>query len=148
MVVLHPWIPMFLFGVLGLPLAVQDQKDGAVSLVLLVSVVVVWWSSALLTPKPEDHLLAAGSVLVVGALLLLVFPGRLGEADIVFMAGMASMFTFWPLIICFALACFASFVAYFWLFCKLGSQAMLYPLPFLPSLYWAGLTISVGGMRF
>jgi hypothetical protein len=136
------WVPVLLFGGLGLPLVLQDLRDATVSQPLLVAVTLVWWFSACLGPEPEGRLLAAGVVLLLGALLLAVLPGRLGEADVAFMAGMASLLSFWPLMASMALACLAALSAFVWTFRK--SEVMLYPLPFLPSLYWGGAAIWLG----
>jgi len=138
-------VVLFLFVVPALPLVLQDLKENTVSRVLLTFVVLTWWVSALATPAPEARFFAVLVVLLLGALLLALLPGRLGEADVVFVSGMAALFAFWPLIFSLALGCLAALAAYLWMFLKRPSEAMMEPIPFLPSLYWGGLTVALGG---
>ncbi len=141
-------LPLILFAGLGLPLAVQDLKDNSVSLVLLLVVYAVWSASTTLVDTSASHLVAASIVLLVGALLLVIFPDRLGEADVIFMSGMALFFPFWSLMIAFGLACIGALSAFAWLSRGGRVDVLRYPLPLLPSLYWAGLTVILGRIRF
>jgi len=77
----------------------------------------------------------------------MIFPGRLGEADVVFMSGMALFLPFWSLLIAMALGLHRG-AGGLRLGCPVGRRRFLRPpLPFLPSLYWGGLTIIIGGIR-
>ena len=139
-----PWVSLLLFGVLALPLVLQDLKDNSVSEPLLIAISLLWWTTAFATTAPLNRLIAAAIVLLVGSLLLTILPGRLGEADVVFISGMAALFSFWPLIFSLGLGCLAALMAYSWMFRKNPRDVMVNPLPFLPSLYWGGLTIALG----
>lgn len=140
------WIPALLFGVLSLPLVLQDMKDSMVSRALLVVVALLWCTSALWTREPESRLVTVAAVLLLGALVTALLPGRLGEADIAFMSGMAAVFSFWSLILSLALGCMAAFAAFLWRFRGNLTSIVDEPLPFLPSLYWGGLTVALGGL--
>jgi hypothetical protein len=144
----EPWVSVFLFCILGFPPVLQDLRDNTVSQFLLVTVVLVWWSLSAVGPESQNRLLAAAVVLVLGAFLLNLLPGRLGEADVIFMAGMASLFSFWPLVLALALGCVGALSAFVWMLRGKRTEVLGYPLPFLPSLYWGGLTISLGGWLF
>lgn len=142
------YLPPLLFALLALPLVWQDLKDNSVSLSLLVAVYLIWLSAALVSGQGEGRLAASAIVLLVGALLLAALPGRLGEADVVFMSGMASLFPFWPLMIALSLGCVAGLAAFLWLSRGGGEEALSGPLPLLPGLYWGGLTVILGGILF
>jgi hypothetical protein len=140
-------LPSLLFACLALPLVGQDLEDGSVSLVLLASVYLAWLFSALIPSLGGGSLQASAVVLLIGTALLKALPGRLGEADVVFMSGMAALFQFWPLMMALALGCVAGLSAFVWLFRDgiegIGSRR----LPLLPSLYWGGLAVILGGIR-
>jgi len=140
-------LPTLLFAALGLPLVWQDLKESTVSSVLLAAVFLAWSAMTLFLGDGISHLLAALIVLALGSLLLMIFPGRLGEADVVFMSGMALFLPFWSLLIAMALGCIAALAAFVWLSRGAGADSFARPLPFLPSLYWGGLTIIIGGIR-
>ncbi|HTP59249.1 MAG TPA: hypothetical protein VMM82_10050 [Spirochaetia bacterium] len=140
-------LPFLLLGALGLPLILQDIKDKSVSLALLLVAFVAWLAFASLWERAESRLLASLFVLLIGASLLLVFPGRLGDADVIFMSGMALLLPFWSLMMAFILGCVGALAAFLWLSRKGRDIPLTLALPFLPSLYWGGLTVMVGGMR-
>ena len=80
----------------------------------------------------------ASLVLLLGAVFLVAFPESIGEADIVFMAGMATLMDFWQLIFALALACLAGmalFVVQGW---KRAHSDLVLRLPFLPLLALGG----------
>lgn len=139
-------LPFLVFAALGLPLVWQDVKDNSVSLSFLLTVFLSWSIFAFFREGTESRLLATLLTMTLGALLLLAFPGRLGEADVVFMSGMALLLPFWPLLIAFALGCVGALSAFLWLSRQAGSESLTRPLPFLPSLYWAGLSTMLGGI--
>ena len=144
-------LPQLLFALLALPLIWQDLKEYSVSLVLLVVVYSIWLSSTLIEGLGagfgEGRLAASAIVLLIGALLIRLLPGRLGEADVIFMSGMAAIFPFWPLMIALALGCIAGLAAFLWLSREGGDEVFSRPLPLLPGLYWGGLTVILGGIR-
>lgn len=142
------FMPSILFMVLGLPLVWQDIKDNSVSLHLLVAIYALWLFSSIFAFQGSGSLAASAIVLLVGALLLAGLPDKLGEADVIFMSGMAALFSFWPLMIALSLGCIASLAAFFLLSRKAGEEVFSQPLPLLPSLYWGGLTVVLGGLRF
>lgn len=144
---LPSWVPLCLFAFLSLPLVWQDVKDSSVSLALLVGVYALWLTAALAAGQ-AGRLAAAAIVLLAGALLSCVLPDRLGEADIVFMSGMASLFAFWPLMIAVSLGCVAALAAFLWLSRGGRGEVLGQPLPLLPSLYWGGLAVILGGIKF
>lgn len=144
---LASWLPTLLFVVLGLPLVWQDSKDNSVSLGLLVGVFLAWSAISLLTTGSAARLFAALIVLVAGSLLLMILPGRLGEADVVFMSGMALLLPFWSLLLAIVLGCVAGLAAFVWFSRGDRGEFLSQPLPLLPSLYWGGLTIILGGIR-
>jgi len=76
---------------------------------------------------------------------LVMFPGRLGEADVVFMSGMALLLPFWSMLISLALGCVGALAAFAWLG-KGGADIATQRMPFLPSLYWGCLTTMIGGI--
>jgi hypothetical protein len=140
-------LPAFLFAVLGLPLIWQDARMNSVSLGLLIAVFAAWLASAILIEGTAGHLLAASVVLLLGSLLLVVLPDRLGEADVVFMSGMALLLPFWSLLFALILGCVGALAAFAWFSRREGGDFLTRPLPFLPSLYWGGLAIVLGGIR-
>jgi len=140
-------LPFLLFAALGLPLVWQDVKNNSVSMTILVAVFLSWSIFAFFREGAEGRLLATLVVMTMGSLLLLAFPGRLGEADVVFMSGMALLLPFWSLLIAFALGCIGTLSAFVWLSRKEGVEFLARPLPFLPSLYWAGLSTMLGEIR-
>jgi hypothetical protein len=142
------WLAGILFVGFGLPLAVQDQQKGSVSLWLLVGSVLSWFVAAMCLDGSAGRLLSASIVLLAGCALLLILPGRLGIADVIFMSGMGLLFSFWSLIIAFVLGCLATFLTFIWLSRGYRRDTVLEPLPFLPGLYWGGLTVIIGGLRF
>ena len=137
--------PFILFGVPGLPLVLQDLVDNSISSKILIIVLIIWWASSFLTPDPEFRLATSAGVLLLGGFLLSVLPGRLGEADVLFISGMASVFPFWPLIFSVAIGCVGALALFLWL-SRGGRVVMNTPIPFLPCLYWGGLTIALGGL--
>jgi hypothetical protein len=142
------YLPLLLFAAFGLPLALQDIKDSSVSIELLAVAYLVWSASTCLSGESFDRAAAAAILMLLGSLLLLVLPGRLGEADIVFMSGMALFFPFWSLMIALALGCIGALAVFAWLSRGGRADTLERPLPFLPSLYWGGLTVVLGGIRF
>jgi len=137
----------FFFAVLGLPLALQDAKDYSVSRSLLVGVYALWLVPDLLLGR-EGRLAAAAIALLLGGLFLRMLPERLGEADVVFMSGMAATFAFWPLMLAIGLGCIGGLAVFLWLSRGGRNEALVQPLPFLPSLYWGGLTVIVGELLY
>ena len=89
----------------------------------------------MVTGEPESRLLAVAVVPLLGTQFLAVLTRRIGEADVGFIAGMASLLTFWSLVLSSGLACSAALPLYLWMFRNTSSEAILYPVPFLPSLY-------------
>ena len=138
--------PFALFALLGLPLILQDIKDKSVSLILLLAAFLAWFAFAFFWESAEGQIVASLVVLVVGSVLLLIFPGRLGEADVVFMSGMALLLPFWSLLMALVLGCVGALSAFVWVSRKERDVSLTFPLPFLPSLYWGGLTVMVGGI--
>ena len=143
-VFLKQWLPSILFVLFGLPLILQDLKDSSVSFELLLAILLAWILAAIFSDQAVQRLLAASIVLLIGTLLFLVLPGRLGEADVLFMSGMALIFSFWPLMIALALGCVAGLAAFMWHARGGRTECLSYPLPLLPSLYWGGLTVVLG----
>ena len=133
------------FGLLGFPLIWQDLRDNSISSKALFLVIAVWWVSSLLTPDPAFRLATSAGVLMVGGFLLFLLPGRLGEADVLFISGMACLFSFWSLIFSVALGCVGALALYLWL-SRGGREVVNTPIPFLPCLYWGGLTVALGGL--
>ena len=141
------WIPPFSFALLGFPLSLQDQSERSVSAVLLAVAYALWLASALVAGQGVERLLAPVFVLLIGRLVLFVLPDRLGEADVIFMSGMASIFPFWQLMLALALGCVAGLAAFAWGSRGGRSDYLFCSVPFLPSLYWGGLTVILGGFR-
>jgi hypothetical protein len=136
-----------LFALLGLPLAIQDSRDNSVSTVFLALAFSAWCLGSLAMGTELMRAIAVAVILLAGALSLFAIPGKLGEADLVFMGGMAAIFPFPQLMLALGLACVAGLAAFAWLL-RLGAKDTLArPLPFLPSLYWGGLTVILGGIR-
>lgn len=140
-------VTSLLFAFLGLPLILQDIRHSSVSMGLLTAAFLIWTASSFVMEDGASRLVAAGVVLLLGALLLMIFPGRIGEADVVFMSGMAVFLPFWSLLIGIALGCIAALSAFVWLYRRGGEGSLREPIPFLPSLYWGGLTVMIGGIR-
>ena len=134
------------FAVIGLPLALQDVKHREVSTPASAGSLAAWSVFSFLVLRNPRHPAVAVLVLLLGALLLTLFPGRLGEADVVFISGMALLMPFWPLMCAVGLACVSGLCAYVWLSWRYGTVMMSEPIPFLPSLYWGGLAVMVGGI--
>jgi hypothetical protein len=143
------YIPDIFFAFLGLLLVIQDTKENSVSLVLLVVTYIAWSSSIFFIWQATITRIAVSAiVLLIGALLLLILPGRLGEADVVFISGMALIFPYWSFMIALALGCVAGLAAFLWLSRGGNDKVFLTPIPLLPSLYWGGLTVILGGGLF
>lgn len=125
----------------SLPLLLQDQRSLSVSqwllaLVFTAWVLLGWWAGDV----PAKAALSAG-VLTLGAVLIMLLPDRLGEADVVYIAGLAWLMPFWNLVLTVALACVMAMVA-------LGVRARRgqgdpgeLPVPFLPSLALAAMVM-------
>lgn len=143
-VILKQWLPSLLFILLGFPIILQDLRESSVSFKLLLTVLVAWILAAVFSYQDAGHLLTASIVLLIGTLLFLILPGRLGEADVLFMCGMALIFSFWPLLMALALGCVAGLAAFMWYSRGGRTENLSYPLPLLPSLYWGGLTVILG----
>ena len=139
----HEWSLLVLVA-LGLPLVYQDIKFQSVSAPLLIFTYGIWCSFGLLFPGWSTHLAEAGVTLIVGTLLLVFFPGRLGEADVIFMSGLAFLLNFWSLLVALALSCLAALGAYTWSLRLGGHDERVVAIPFLPSLFWGGLTVIMG----
>ena len=134
------------FAAVGLPLVIQDIRHNDVStLASAAALAACILGSAFLVRNAQPGLVAA-VLLALGALLLKLFPGRLGEADAVFMSGMALLMPFWSLMLAIGLACVSGLCAYVWLSWRHGTVILSEPIPFLPSLYWGGLAVMVGGI--
>ncbi|NNM66887.1 MAG: hypothetical protein HKM06_02620 [Spirochaetales bacterium] len=135
---------MLVFVALALPLVFQDLKAQSVSAPLLFFTYGIWCLFGLPFPGWPAHLAEAGVTLILGSLLLLFFPGRLGEADVLFMSGLAFLLNFWSLVVALALACLAALGAYTWSM-RLGFRnERVEAIPFLPSLFWGGLAVIMG----
>lgn len=132
-----------MFGILGLPPVLQDLRNNSISSITLFLVLALWWGNALGAPDPAFRLATAAGVLLLGGFLLFLFPGRLGEADVLFISGMATVFSFWSLIFSVALSCIGALAVYCWL-SRGGRTINDVPIPFLPCLYWGGLTVALG----
>lgn len=133
------------FAILGLPLALQDSKDNSVSVSLLSIALGVWMVAARLPGCTGMGPVGSAIVLLIGFGLSLFMPGGLGEGDVVFMAGMASIFSFWEFVIALLLGCVAALACYAWLARGRHADALRRPLPLLPSLFWGGLAVFAGG---
>jgi Flp pilus assembly protein protease CpaA len=143
---LEAWLPALVFAAIGLPLIIEDVRHSSVPLGLLVGAFAAWLGTALILEGSTSRLLASSIVLVLGWLLIVILPDRLGEADVVFMSGMALLLPFWSLLFALILSCVGSLAAFAWLSRGGRGEFLTRPLPFLPSLYWGGLAILLGGM--
>lgn len=123
------------------PLVWQDLKTLSVSqwllgIVFTAWVLLGWWAGDV----PAKAALSAG-VLTLGAVLIVLLPDRLGEADVVYIAGLAWLMPFWNLVLTVALACVMAMVV-------LGVRAWrgqgdlgVLLAPFLPSLALAAMVM-------
>ncbi len=141
-----PLFRLLAFALTGLPLVIQDSRTQTVSQGLLFSTLAVWFLLALPGSSPEFHWLAAALILLAGTLFLLIAGDRLGEADIVFAAGMACLFSFWSWLTAVMAGCGAGLLAFGWLAWTSRASIENVPVPFLPCLYWGGLTVLLGDL--
>jgi hypothetical protein len=86
--------------------------------------------------------------LLLGAVLLIFIPDKLGEADIVFMSGMAAIFPYWSFLVAIALGCISASILFLWRCLSSGGGIFSSPIPFLPSLYWGGIVVILEGVVF
>ena len=133
------------YSVFGAYLGIQDQRYASVSLRSLFISYFIWILLHLL-PFQFTRLLGASLVLLLGVVLLLIFPDRLGEADVVFMSGMALFFPFWSLMMAYALGCLGAMAAFAWLSYRGRIDLLRYRMPLIPCLYWGGLAVLLGGI--
>jgi len=129
------------FAVTAIPLVVQDRQTQSVSQTLLLATVAVWVGAGLLYADAEIRVTTAAAVLVCGILFLVLLPERLGEADVLFAAGMACLLPFWTWLTAMIAACGGGLVAFGWLAWKSGASIRDIPIPFLPCLYWGGFSV-------
>ena len=144
---LSTYLSPLLFAMLGLPLVIQDLRESSVSLILLIGSYALWALATFVGGQSVSRLVVAAIVLLVGALVLSLLPGRLGEADVLFISGMASIFPYWSFMIALALSCVAGLAAFLWLSRRGRDEMLSLPIPLLPSLYWGGLTVILGGLK-
>jgi hypothetical protein len=138
-----------LFVLLGLPLVIQDIRANSVSISFLAIAFSLWYFFPFIVGQGTmGHSVLAALVLLIGALLVLLLPDRFGAADVVFISGMAAIFPYYSFVIAVALGCVGGVVAFIFLYVKGKDDAFTSPLPFLPSLYWGGLTVIIGGLHW
>jgi len=134
----HVWpLVFFLFG--SVPLVWQDLEKMEVTQSWLFLVLGGWALAAWGTTDtwPSAAALSAG-VLTLGALLLLVLPGTLGEADVVYMAALAWLLPFWSFLLALGLSVVLASMAFAAVSIRGHRNARL-ALPFLPFLALGGL---------
>jgi hypothetical protein len=141
-----PLLRLIVFAITGFPLVLQDQREHSVSQLLLFSTVTIWWGWALLSESSDGRLLAATLVLVAGAVFLVLLPGRFGEADVLFVAAMACLMPFFSWMTALMAGCGAGLIAFGWLAWITRTSIRNVPVPFLPCLYWGGLTVLLGDL--
>ena len=137
---------IFLVFILGaLPLVWQDLRDRSVSQGLLLVVFLAWFGfSWFVGDSCQSALPLSAGVLVVGTLALLSFPGWFGEADAIFMAGIALLIPFWGFLLAVGIACILGFVAFAWLSHFGRRDVSGVALAFLPCLALGGFFV-LGG---
>ena len=134
----------FLIGTV--PVVWQDLRTLSVSqwalgFLVLGWATVSWWTSTLWIGAAA---LSAG-VLTVGAAFLLLAPGSLGEADVVYMAALAWLLPFWGFLFAIGLACVLGLTAFGWLSRWGQRDVRSVPLAYLPCLALGGFG-ALGGL--
>jgi Flp pilus assembly protein protease CpaA len=141
-----PLVHFLVFALTGLPLVLQDRRSQSVSQWLLFSTLAVWFVLALASGRPDERWLLSILVLVAGTLFLVLLPDRLGEADVLFAAGMACVLPFFSWLTAMMAGCLGGLVAFGWIFWFSRASIQNVPVPFLPCLYWGGLTVLLGDL--
>ena len=86
----------------------------------------------------------ATSVVALGGCGLLVRPQAMGEADVIFLSGLAWLLPFWAFLFSVGLACILGLATYWVAARGAGSDGGL-AVPFLPCLALGGMGV-MGGM--
>jgi len=136
---LNTWIPLVALAVGATPLVWHDVRRLSVPQPLLYLVLGGWVIVASLPsgPSMSSAALSAG-VLTLGAVWLLIVPDSLGEADVLFVAGLAWWLPFWSLLFAVGLACVLGLAAFVWLW-QAGQDPRSVAIPYLPCLALGGL---------
>jgi hypothetical protein len=137
-------VQLAIFALTALPLVVQDRQSQSVSSWLLFATLAAWLGAGWAERDAPLHILGATAILTAGIVFLLVLPDRLGEADVLFAAGMACLLPFWTWFIAVVTACGGGLVAFGWLAWVSKGSIRDIPLAFLPCLYWGGITALLG----
>jgi hypothetical protein len=125
----------------------QDIKEQSVNIPLLTALFVLSLCPLLFWTDSLIRMITIILVISSGALLLHIFPDRLGEADVIYLASMAAVLPYWSFVLAVCLGCVGCLVCFVWL--ARGGRNEVYSdsLPFLPSLYWGAITVVLGGLH-
>lgn len=127
----------------SLPLAWQDARTFEVSARGLVVFFLVCLGSTLALDAESTslHVLGATAVLIVGILVWLGLPGRVGEADLLYGAALALVNPFWSFLAIMALACLAGLGLLVGSFRLRGVWHQ--PVPFIALMFWGWIVVFV-----
>ncbi len=134
----------FIFVILSVPVALQDAKEKWVSqfplfFLFAISVTLSWFTD------DSSRLLASSVIFLLGGITLILVQDHLGEADVIFVGGMALVLPFWSLVESLQWACLGMIASVILTSRFKFSEILEVQIPFIPSLLWGTISVALLG---
>jgi hypothetical protein len=142
-------LPVFplVFFLVSIPLVLEDLATLSVPTWKLFVAMGVLVALRLLLGQSDLYfqLALSSGALTLGTLVLVLVPSSLGEADVIYIAGLAWLVSFWGLLLAVGMACVLVGANVLVTTACRRSEPNSEPVAFLPFLFLGGLAALVGG---
>jgi prepilin signal peptidase PulO-like enzyme (type II secretory pathway) len=138
-------IPILVWILGSAPLVKEDLRSLTVPAWMVFGALGVFGVTSVMIGREfaPAAVLSAG-VLTVGALGLLMAPDSVGEADVIYLAALAWLSSFWHLLLAVGVASLLAGTVYMVLPRLRQASSVGTPVPFLPFLFLGGLAALLG----